>query len=215
MPQHEPHKPHKAYPKAPSTYTHKGKRKGRVNIKYRHRGIGAELVAAGILGGARVYADDYNTDPFTALPKPLRKIALAKFGVDFDDEASHPRAAVDLTEVGRDERIRFLQNRELIMKEVGETLWPEDDHTSHRPKVKQFFTAKDMGASTKAWCEEQNVEIETLLGVTVSTKGWDHLCEFTVGNYCKKIAEGLRDIENNYEDITAFIAEWKLSLIHI
>ena len=74
--------------------------------------------------GARVYSDDHNTDPFTALPKPLRHLALAKFGFDFDDVASHPRAAVGLTNKGRDERIRFLKHREFIFNKVAETIWP-------------------------------------------------------------------------------------------
>ena len=48
----------------------KGQR-GSVSLTYRHRGIGAALVAAGTLVGARIYADETSADPFTALPKRL------------------------------------------------------------------------------------------------------------------------------------------------
>ena len=74
-------------------------RRGSVHLTYRHTGVGAELVAAGIISGARVYADQ-DTDPFL-LPKTLRHLALNRYGIDFDDEASHPRAAIHLTTRGR------------------------------------------------------------------------------------------------------------------
>ena len=46
------------------------KTRGSVTLTYRHKGIGAELVAAGIITGARVYADELKKDPFSILPKP-------------------------------------------------------------------------------------------------------------------------------------------------
>ena len=81
------------------TVTRGKKIRGSVHLIYRHKGIGAELTAMGFLTGARVYADTPSTDPFSSLPKKVRYIALAKYGVDLDDDASHTRAAVDLTHI--------------------------------------------------------------------------------------------------------------------
>ena len=138
-------------------------------------------MAAGFLSGARVYADESATDPFHALPKKLRNIALAKYGIDFDDDASHLRAAVDLTHVGSDHRRRFLQNRETIMEVVAKTLWPNDPPKMHRSKVKQLFSAKDMRGSTIVWCNKHGVkDPNEVLDIFVNTEGWNHLPPFSV-----------------------------------
>ena len=184
--------------------------RGSVSLSYRHTGIGAELVAAGILLGARVYADESSKDPFTALPKKLRHIALAKYGFDFDDDASHPRAAVDLTNIGSEHRQRFLHNRENIMRSVANKLWPGCPPSENRSKVKQLFAAKDMRGSTSAWCNRNGIDDPNkVLDVEVDTDGWTHLPQFTPRGYFQAITEGLDDIDEKWKATTDFISEWK------
>ena len=187
----------------------KGQR-GSVSLTYRHRGIGAELVAAGVLVGARVYADESSADPFVALPKRLRHIALAKYGFDFDDEASHPRAAVRLTRVGRDHRLRFLAYRKTIFSEVSRALWPGDDPSMHRSAVKQLFNAKDMRGSTRAWCDKHGIPgTSAVLNIRVHLPGWSHLPLFTVRNYFEAVAASLDDIDCRWSETTALVSEWR------
>ena len=187
-----------------------GSIRGAVTLTYRHKGIGAELVAAGIISGARVYVDEVEGDPFSALPKKLRHIALAKYGVDFDDDSSHPRAAVDLTHIGSDHRQRFIHNKHAIMSEVASRLWPNQSPLDNKAKVKQLFVAKDMRGSATAWCAQYGIsDIDSVLDIQVDTVGWPHLAPFTVRNYFKAITEGLDDIDEKWSHVTDFIAEWK------
>ena len=69
-------------------------RRGHVLLYYRNAAVGAAMVATGIISRARVYAG--RQDPFY-LPKRIRFIALARYGKDMDDDASHTRAAIMLT----------------------------------------------------------------------------------------------------------------------
>ena len=62
---------------------------GYIDIEYIHSRRTAALVDAGWLTGGWEYA--YGADPFQ-LPKPIRNSALRRFGLDFDDEGSYPRA---------------------------------------------------------------------------------------------------------------------------
>ena len=57
----------------------------------------AALVAAGWLAGGRESAPG---DPFR-LPKPLRSVALRRFGLDFDDAACYPRVLLSVVAIHR------------------------------------------------------------------------------------------------------------------
>ena len=124
------------------------------------------MVAAGIISRARVYAG--RQDPFY-LPKRLRYLALAKYGKDLDDDASHSRAAVMLTPVGKSLREKFLDHRETIMAAVAMSCWPKDSSflkekwkdSTQRQKVKTLFHTKDMRGSTLAWCHKQGLSDTT------------------------------------------------------
>ena len=98
------------------------KGRGVTDLTYRHKGLGADLIAAGILSGSRVYADE-TTDPFR-LPKKLRNLALGgNYVHDFDDEASHPRAAAHIIPGDQSIRQSFFDHRETIMSQIGNHIY--------------------------------------------------------------------------------------------
>ena len=66
-----------------------GRNVGYVDIEYGYAPNGEALQEAGHMFASREYAR--GADPFK-LPKQLRNLALARFGYDFDDTASYPRA---------------------------------------------------------------------------------------------------------------------------
>ena len=66
---------------------------GHIAVEYRHSLVGEALMEAGHITGSRAYAK--GADPFK-LPKKLRNMALARIGLDFDDDGSHPRASAYL-----------------------------------------------------------------------------------------------------------------------
>ena len=63
---------------------------GYIDLVYRFRGAGVILVDAGVISGTRFSAD--GVDPFN-MNKAVRATALRRFGIDLDDDGSHPRAA--------------------------------------------------------------------------------------------------------------------------
>ena len=71
------------------TPEHDDNNTGYIDIHYTHGRRTAALIATGWLTGGREYAK--GADPFK-LPRRLRNLALRRFGHDFDDSASYPRA---------------------------------------------------------------------------------------------------------------------------
>ena len=61
-------------------------------------------------------------------------------------------------------------------------------------------------------CSKHNIDKDTLLNITIGMEGWKHLPDFNIKEYCKIISEGLRDIEANWKETTAFISEWKKTM---
>ena len=54
--------------------------------------------------------------------------------------------------------------------------------------------------------------MDTILDITIGIEGWKHLPDFNIKEYCRIISEGLRDIEANWKETTAFIGEWKKTM---
>ena len=132
-----------------------------------------------------------------------------------DDDASHTRAAIMLTSVGKDIREKFLEHREIIMYRVATACWPNDvsfreekwKESIQRKHVKILFHAKDMRGSTQAWCQKHNIPdvspvINTLITLPDETI-------FSVKAYFEAISKGLDDIESRWERTTHFISQWK------
>ena len=71
---------------------------GYLDIQYRHSALTAALIDAGWLTDGREYA--VGADPFK-LPKPLRHLALRRFGRAYDDAGSWPRAAAHIIPLHR------------------------------------------------------------------------------------------------------------------
>ena len=89
---------------------------GLLEIAYRHSAKGADMVAAGFIADCRLYA--VGADPFK-LPSLVRALALARFGIDFDDAASFPHALAFLLRVGKKEANFFLMHRKPILAAIG------------------------------------------------------------------------------------------------
>ena len=121
---------------------------GHVEIRYRHTDLAQALVDAGMIAVSRSYAraEDWHKDPFN-LPKVLRKLALARFGSDFDDEAAHPRAHLSLVPAGRDQAAFFLAHREEILRKTGAILFPRATDEAKRQSAKAAFSSFSMDGS--------------------------------------------------------------------
>ena len=95
-----------------------------MTLSYRHSRLAERLIAAGHISESREYAIEQQKDPFR-LPRSLRKIALGRSGVDFDDKAAFPYAKMALVRPCKNAIQTFLTHREPIMTQMGEYLLPD------------------------------------------------------------------------------------------
>lgn len=123
---------------------------GWVTLEYAHGARTAALVAAGWLAGGRESAPG---DPFR-LPKPLRSVALRRFGFDFDDAACYPRALLAAVAVHRRLPAMLLRSeaaREEIYAGVAAALLPMMSAVEARGRVKLLFNLLDMDGTYSGW----------------------------------------------------------------
>ena len=100
------------------------------------------MVAAGIISKARVYAG--RRDPF-CLPKRLRYLALARYGKDLDDDASHSRAAVMLTQVKKN-YVKIPRPQGVYYVRGSNVLLAEGTFLLHEEMEGIHATAKNQGS---------------------------------------------------------------------
>ena len=132
----------------------------KVTLKYRHSRLGAGLVAAGHVLESREYPVHRWADPFS-LPRAQRAVALGRSGVDFDDEASFPRAKAACVAPCRRMIGRFLKHREVIMGRMGDYALGATNAQrgggggltakERRKRVKALFNSLDMDGTLGAW----------------------------------------------------------------
>ena len=125
---------------------------GYVDLEYRHGARTAALVAAGWCTGGREYA---RGDPFTELRSgKLCKVALRRFGFDFDDGAAYPRAA--LHGIARHRLLAGMllrgDNREHIMRALAELVLPPSTPAAEaRKQIKRLINLLDMDGTYGGW----------------------------------------------------------------
>ena len=142
---------------------------GVIEIEYREAAKGAAMRAAGHIQGSRVYAT--GPDPF-ACSRRVRAAALARFGLDFDDEASYPRAGAHLIAEGRDAMRLFLAHREVVLAEVGNRFFGGAvPATERRDRAKQLVNMLEMDGTFEAWCDGWGVSPHLLRGLVVDLPG--------------------------------------------
>ena len=124
---------------------------GYIDIEYQHSTTGADLHAAGFVTSSREYA--IGMDPFK-LPKAVRQIALARFGMDFDDSASYPRAGAALLQTGKTLANHLLRHRKPILGALGTYFFPSLAAKMAYDRVKRLFNALDMDGTYGQWYEE-------------------------------------------------------------
>ena len=101
--------------------------------------------------------EDRTADPF-GLPRALRALALDRVGVDFDDDASFPRAKTDVVTPCRATLQCFLRHRETILAQVGGYfLAGRVSPGDIRKHAKALFNSFDMDGSLGAWRERMGL----------------------------------------------------------
>ena len=136
---------------------------GYVDIEYTHARRTAALVATGWISGGREYSK--GTDPFR-LTRKLRNIALRRFGYDFDDNASYPRAAFRSIPIHRHLAGILLrnQNREEIMQKLGHIIFPFITSQDSRKLIKHLINLLDMDGTYGGWRHLNQVPAHVRLG---------------------------------------------------
>ena len=143
---------------------------GYIDVAYRFRGAGIALVDAGVILGTRFTAD--GVDPFK-MKKAVCVAALRRFGVDLDDDGSHPRAATCMCPSRA--RSLFLAdgNRELVMRQLGDyflagharefNMSAAAVQKLRRKIVKELIVAAQNGSSIDSWCADWQVPADRRL----------------------------------------------------
>ena len=140
---------------------------GFIDIYYTHGRRTAALVATGWLTGGREYAK--GADPFK-LPRRMRNLALRRFGHDFDDSASYPRAALHAIPIFKHLASVLLggengENRNEIMKKIGNIILPTSmNKADKRSKIKHLINLLDMDGTYGGWREIHNISPSMSLG---------------------------------------------------
>ena len=146
---------------------------GVIEIEYREAAKGAAMREAGHIQDSRVYAT--GPDPF-ACSRRVRAAALARFGLDFDDEASYPRAGAHLIGEGRDSVRLFLAHREVVLAAIGLRFFGDAvPATERRDRAKQLVNMLEMDGTFEAWCDGWSVPPHLLRGLAVSLPGGQRL----------------------------------------
>ena len=127
---------------------------GSISIVYRHSEAAEQMIAAGFIVASREYA--VGADPFR-LKRKLRALALARFGFDFDDSASFPRAALALLCAGSSRARAFLGARKQILRALAAHYFPGlaasgvAGAAEARDRVKKLFNSLDMDGTFGSW----------------------------------------------------------------
>ena len=110
-------------------------------------------------------------DPF-ACSRRVRAAALARFGLDFDDEASYPRAGAHLIAEGRGLMRLFIAHREAVLAAIGLRFFggalPAKER---RDRAKQLVNSLEMDGTFEAWCDGWGVSPHLLRGLAVDLPG--------------------------------------------
>ena len=117
-------------------------------------------MAAGHVCASREYSRFKWADPFS-LPRAQRALPLGRSGVDFDDEASFPRAKAACVAPCRRMIARFLAHREVIMARMGDYALGATNAQraagggltakERRKRIKALFNSLDMDGTLGAW----------------------------------------------------------------
>ena len=181
-------------------------RTGTMTLEYRHSPLGSVLVAAGFVSSSREYAT--GADPFKE-PKLIRTLALARFGLDFDDTASYPHARLAIVDAGRDLCRRFLDSRETIMRQVGDHFLVDTLPHERRDKVKVLFNALDMDGTYEGWRKKMGVKRSiTLDGLRIKD---DHDRDFSMGEYLESQQASTKELADKMRGMLALIEDWNVA----
>ena len=135
---------------------------GFIDIEYTYGKRTSALVATGWITGGREYAK--NADPFK-LPKFLRNRALCRFGYDFDDSCSYPRAAFRAIRFHAHLAGILVRNREEIMEKIGLLIFSTTKTDVERRKlIKHLINLLDMDGSYAGWRAIHNIPPHLTLG---------------------------------------------------
>ena len=135
---------------------------GFIDIEYTYGKRTSALVATGWITGGREYAK--NADPFK-LPKFLRNRALCRFGYDFDDSCSYPRAAFRAIRFHAHLAGILVRNREEIMEKIGLLIFSTTKTDVERRKlIKHLINLLDMDGSYAGWRAIHNIPLHLTLG---------------------------------------------------
>ena len=129
-------------------------------LRIAHRVLAYDLrVDAGLVNACREYAvaADSGKDPFHALPKEVRKVALGRYGFDLDLKAAHPHVKLSMVQPGRAASTHFLQHRDEILYAIGRRFFPTLTREQHKDKAKMLFSAIDMDGSPQGFLDRQHL----------------------------------------------------------
>ena len=122
-----------------------------IHIDWSHCAIGRRMVAAGHITQSREYAK--GTDPFKC-GTIIRQIAMSKFGLEGDDAGSFPNAGVQMCPIGKSTCEIFTENRDSIMKQLGECYFPHLPYSITRERIKTLINKLDNSGSFNTWRHE-------------------------------------------------------------
>ena len=143
-----------------------------IDIDYRFSPRGQAAVDAGFVAHSREYA--VGADPFK-LPKRLRGLALARYGLDFDDAAAFPHAGASLLRCGAARARQFLAHREAILRDIAAHFFgPALPAKQGRERAKRLFNILDMDGDFSTWAKEYEADLvpgNTLRNIDIRVDG--------------------------------------------
>ena len=171
-------------------------------------------MATGWITGGREYAKD--TDPFK-LPKFLRNRALCRFGYDFDDSCSYPRAALRAIRCHTSLAGILIRNRDEIMKKIGLTIFSSTKPEEEQRKLIKLHLVNllDMDGSYAGWRAMHNIPPHLSLGHEGGDGPLLHLSNgeaFPVRKYFKQQPERTEWLAQRLPDLHELEKHWKASM---
>ena len=160
------------------------------------------------LRGEEEYA--IGPDPFQ-LPKAVRNIALERFGYDFDDEGSYPRAILRACKIHKGLGKLFLAHRETIFSELGSMMLPNIPIKDRRNLIKKLFACVELDGTFDTWKRDNNLPENLSLPLNHKNLTLIHLpngLKFPVQTFFRQQHEKTEDLALRLPHLTDLISYW-------
>ena len=144
------------------------------------------------------------------MPRALRAIALRRTGIDCDDSAAFPRAKRAVVTPAAKCIACFLRNREAILLQVGQHLFPAQSRKEQRARAKVLFNSLDMHGTVDGFYANWGLDaaVAPLFALRLQGLQLEPGETFSIRQYQNLQREGSMWLMRRMDAMTQFVRTW-------